>query len=86
MTVRRPLIGIIDRGMDPRIAHTALDKNGLLVDLLPESELLSGADVKENLLSNDKKEVLTEEKTMEHAVRKPAKVAIQKPNTTPKLV
>ena len=86
MTVRRPLIDMIDRGMDPRIAHSNLSKNGLLIDVLPESELLSAIDMKENLLSNDKKEVLTEEKIPVSTAKKQEKVVTQKPNTAPKLV
>jgi hypothetical protein len=60
MAVRRSLIDVIDRGMDPRVAHSKLDKQGVLIagrgaelPVLPEK-------VKEVVIKDEGKEVLTE--------------------------
>ncbi len=62
MAIHRPLIDVIDAGLDPRIAHSRLSKQGHLIKAHEPSgaSVLSIADMKEHLLVNDKKDVLTE--------------------------
>lgn len=61
MAIRRPLIDMIDRGLDPKVAHKTLDKRGMLISSSTNTApVIAAEDVKENLLTNEEKEVLTE--------------------------
>ena len=83
MAVRRSLIDVIDRGMDPRVAHSKLDKHGVLiggrgaeVPVLPEK-------VKETVIKDEKKEVLTEntEVSVDEKDKKDETKPVSKPET-----
>ena len=61
MAIRRPLMDVIDNGLDPRVAHSKLDKKGMLIGpVVHAAPVLAVENVKENLLTGEKKEVLTE--------------------------
>jgi hypothetical protein len=93
MAVRRSLIDVIDRGMDPRVAHSKLDKQGVLIagraaelPVLPEK-------VKEVVIKDEGKEVLTEntevsvdEKSKKDETKPVSKPEAKKTDKTPKPV
>ena len=83
MAIRRSLIDVIDRGMDPKVAHKKLDKQGkLLVHQEGQAPVLAN-ETKLNVLVDDKKNVLTEDKDT-LPVEKPAdNKDDQKPATKP---
>ncbi len=62
MAIRRPTIDVIDAGLDPRVAYSRLSKQGHLISSreLSTAPVLSPVDMKEHLLVDDKKDVLTE--------------------------
>lgn len=93
MAIRRPFINVVDRGLDPRVAHSKLDKKGnLLVQHGKAAPVLPQA-IKEEIIVDDKKEVITEsidevkpeEKDSKPATNKPeVKAEPKKTDKTPK--
>lgn len=94
MAVRRPMIDMIDRGADPKIAHKKLDKRGNLIvssqPIVSAPVLSTKEDVKENLLTNEKVEVITETQDKVEATDKKSEddkvkiVEVKKLDKTPK--
>lgn len=94
MAIRRPLIDVIDRGLDPKLPHTKTGKNGVLIvpTSLSSPIISANKEVKENLISNERKDIITEtsDKSTEVTSAKDVQKSTNKPDVkksdkTPKL-
>lgn len=88
MAVRRPLIGLLDRGADPKIPHTKFDKKGNLVvasqPAVSAPVIAQKPEVKENLLKSETSPNLLTEETNESSEVEKDKKPMEKPKVDPK--